>query len=146
MQRGLKHDDALFLAAKSCVLSDGDWVDDYTVALEFCDSFADAVCQDEIEELAHDFLGFLEGSILEDMEDDPEELRRVAAEIETVGERLGVEEATGVAAELEDRACSLEGEEDDYSYGGRVNWKSDWDDQDERGLFAGLRARLEDSS
>ena len=81
---------------------------------------------------------------MEDMEDDPEELRRVAAEIETVGERLGVEEATGVAAELEDRASELEGDEDDYSYGGRMDWKSDSDDQDERSLFAGLRDQLED--
>lgn len=144
VRRGLRHDDGLFLAAKGCVLSEGDWVDDYTVALAFCDSFSDVVDQDDLEELAHCFLGFLEGRIMEDMEDDPEELRRVAAEIETVGERLGVEEATGVAAELEDRASELEGDEDDYSYGGRMDWKSDSDDQDERSLFAGLRDQLED--
>ena len=83
---------------------------------------------------------------LEDAEGDPEELRRVAGEIETIGERLGVEEAAGVAAELEHRAGEIEGEEDHYSYGGHVNWKSESDDQDERNLFAGLRDQLEDAS
>ncbi len=144
--RGLRKDEELFLAAKACLLSEADWVDDYSVAVEFCDHFSDAVDQEEVDQLADAFLGFLEGSTLEDMEDDPEELRRVAAEIKTVGKRLGLEEAVDTSAALEDRACELEGDEDDYSYRGRVNWKSDSDDQDERRLFAGLREQLEDDS
>jgi len=88
-KRGLKQDEAPFIAARQYVLTPPETDDEFRSAADFCEKYPDAVSNAEREALKAQFLEFASDHPLHS-EDDPDTLRGVAADIEYIGERLGV--------------------------------------------------------
>ena len=141
--RGLSKDDPLFTGAKSRLLSEGESIDDYVSAVDFYGAYPTSVSEEEYKELEDNFRGFLEGVDPDCADDGPEELRDLAAKIESVGEQLDVD-IEDTVAELEASADAMEREnEDEYVPSGRAPWRPvAGEEEDEKALFGKLRTHL----
>ena len=141
--RGLSEHDPLFTGAKTCLLSEGETIDDYVSAVDFYGAYPSSVSDDEYRELEDNFRGFLEGVDPDFTDDGPEGLRDLASKIESVGEQLAVD-VEGTVAELEASADAMEREdEDEYVPANRATWgPAAGEEEDEKALFGKLRSHL----
>lgn len=146
--RGMTREDELFLAARDCVLSRPEMVDDFQAAAKFCEAYPESVSGDDREALKVQFEAFAEEYAgAWDTDSDPDLLRGIASDLESLGEKFGVD-AEGYTRGLLERADEIETEraepEVDADY---EAWKADSasapDDID--GMFRGLHNDLKDA-
>lgn len=146
IKRGLKQDKAPFIAARQCLLSPGETIEDFRAVANFCGTYPEAVSGDERQALKSQF-GEFASEYPDGPDDDPDWLRQLAADLEYVGERLQVD-AQQFTQSLYERADEIESERaeqeppDDYE--GRWN-SSDSHIDDVQGMFDGLQSDLKDS-
>lgn len=88
-KRGLKQDAAPFAAARHYVLTEPETDDEFRAVANFVEKYPDAVSDAERSVLKTQFVEFASDHPLGN-DDDPDTLRALAADIEYVGERLGV--------------------------------------------------------
>jgi hypothetical protein len=145
-KRGLKQDDAPFVAARQCLLTPPETDDEFRAVASFCEKYPDAVSDEERQALKARFVEFASDHPLES-DDDPDTLRAVASDIEYIGERLGV--ATDDFTQgLYERADEIESERaereppDDDDEGPWRSARSYVDDV--RGMFDGLENDLKE--
>ena len=145
-ERGLKQNEAPFIAARQCLLMSRETTEDFRAAANFCQRYPEAVSVDERDGLKSQFLEFASEHPAR-WEDDPEWLRQVAADLEYVGERLEVN-TQGFTQRLYERADEIENEsaEQEAPYDYEERWdSSDSHIDDVQGMFDGLRSDLKDS-
>jgi hypothetical protein len=141
---GLRQTDDAFLAARTCLLSQGASVEDFRAAAVFCTGFPESVSQsenaalkDQFVEFAEDYAGDWSGNA------DPDTIRSVASDLESLGEKFGVD-THDLTQGLLQRADEVESElaqtEPDDEYEGRR--RADSDIGDLQGMFAGLESDL----
>jgi hypothetical protein len=146
--RGMTLEDQLFLAARSCVLSRPETIEDFQAAASFCETYPESVTGRDREELKTHFEAFAEEYAQGwDTDSDPDFLRGIASDLESLGEKFGVN-AAGYTQGLLERADELETEraepEVDADY---EAWRADSasvpDDID--GMFQTLQNDLKDT-
>lgn len=144
-RRGLKLADAPFVAARQLLLTRPETDNEFRAAAEFCEKYPEAISSDERDTLRAEFVDFALDHPLR-TDDEPDMLRQVAADLEYVGERLGVatEEFTqGLlerADELESERAEQEPPDDDDG-----SWRSsDSYVDDVQAMFDGLQNDLKD--
>jgi hypothetical protein len=146
MKRGLKDNEMPFLAARECLLTSPKTDNEFRAAADFCEKYPDAVSAEEREVLRRQFLEFASDHPLR-LDNNPEWLREVAADLEYIGERLDVdtqkftqsfaERAEEIESEFADRQ-----QPDDYE----ERWESsNLGVDDVQAMFDGLMSNLRDT-
>lgn len=132
------------MAGQHCVLSRAETLEEFRAAVNFCDRYPDYVHEDEREALKDRFDAFAQAypqSVNTD--EDPEWLREIASDLETLGEKLGVNTNIQTQGLLE-RASEIEEErgdpEPDLNF--ERDWRSGSEDVDVQAIFDGLKAHL----
>jgi hypothetical protein len=144
-KRGLKLADAPFVAARQLLLKRPETDNEFRAAAEFCEKYPEAISSDERDTLRAEFADFASDHPLR-TDDEPDMLRQVAADLEYVGERLGVATdkfTQGLlerADELESERAEQEPPDDDDGA-----WRSsDSYVDDVQAMFDGLQNDLKD--
>lgn len=146
-QRGMTQSDEVFLAARECLLSRAETVEDFRAAADFCETYPECVSASERDALKVQFEAFA-GDYASgwDSEADPDWLRQVAADLETLGEKFGVDtqdHTQGLlerADEIETERAEPEPDDDDDE-----RWSADTVVDDVQGMFDGLQSDLKDA-
>jgi len=143
--RGLSREDHAFVAAKQCLSTKLEEIDEFRAIAQFAKTYPDAVLSSELDRVKCQFLQFASDYSV-GWDDDPDWLRQIAADLEFVGERLEVsvtrftESLYEKADEIENERAKAEPDEDD-----RSPWESSssyGDDVDD--MFQSLRDEIED--
>ena len=144
-ERGTTTDSPLFAAARQCLLTPGETIEDFRAAAEFCETYPDIVSDADRDELKRQFEGFASDYANGwDTDSDPDWLREIAGDIEGLGERIGVD-AQRYTQDLYEKADEIESESaeeqppDDYE----ERWeRADTVVNDVQGMFGGLESDL----
>lgn len=146
-QRGMTRSDEVFLAARECLLSRAETIEDFRAAADFCEAYPDCVLGSERAALKVQFEAFAgDYAIGWDSDADPDWLRQVASDLETLGEKFEVDMQDYTQGLLE-RADEIETEraepepDDDYD----ERWTADTVVDDVQGMFDGLQSDLKDT-
>lgn len=147
-ERGLTTDSPVFAAARQCVMSPGETIDDFRAAANFCETYPDVVSDAERRELKRQFEEFAPDYASGwDTDSDPDWLREIAGDVEGLGERLGVD-AQRYTQDLYEKADEIESERaeeeppDDYE----ERWgRADSVVDDVQGMFDGLESDLRET-
>ena len=142
--RGLRREDKAFVAAKQCLSTKLEEIDDFRAFAQFAKMYPDAVSSSELDRVTTQFRQFAsEYSV--GWDDDPDWLRQIATDLEFVGERLEVDVRcfTGQlyekADEIENERAKMEPNEDDGNgWGPSSSYRDDIDE-----MFQTLRDELE---
>ena len=147
VQRGMKQSDEVFMAAHQCLLTRVETVEDLEAAADFCEAYPECVLEEERGALKLKFEAFAEDYANGwDSDEDPDWLRQVASQLETLGGKFGVnteDHAQGLlqlADEIETERAEPEPDDD---YEGR--WSGDSVVDDVYGMFDGLEGQLRDA-
>lgn len=146
--RGMTQDNEVFLAARACLLSGAQTADDFRAVAKFCETYPESVSGSERDALKVQFEAFAEDYASHwDSDADPDSLRDVASDLETLGEKFGVD-TQGHTQGLLERADEIETERaapepDDDDNEGR--WSGDTVVDDVQGMFDGLQSDLKDA-
>ena len=143
---GMSPDDEAFLVARECLLSGPETVDDFQAVVRFCEKYPESVSsadrdalRAQLESLAEDYASDA------DSDSDSDWLRSIASDLESLGEKFGVDTQEFTQRLLES-ADEIEREhaesEPDYDYEGR--WSGDSAVDDIQGMFSGLEGQLRD--
>lgn len=143
--RGMRQSDEAYLAARACLLSGAETVDDFRAVAKFFETYPDSVSASERDALRAQFEAFAEDYASGwDSDTDPDWLRDIASDLEGLGEKYGVD-TKGHTRGLLERAEELESEradpepDDDYEH-----WTADTVVDDVQGMFGGLQSDLKD--
>jgi hypothetical protein len=146
VERGMPQSSEVFLAARQCVLSRPETVDDFQAVAQFCDAYAETVSEADRDSLKVEFEEFAEDYASNfDYDDDPDWLRQVASDLERLGGHFGVDtepRTQGLlerADEIETERAEPEPDEDDDR-----RWSTDTLVDDVSGMFDGLQSVLKD--
>ena len=142
--RGLRREDKAFVAAKQCLSTKLEEIDNFRAFAQFAKMYPDAVSSSELDRVTTQFRQFAsEYSV--GWDDDPDWLRQIATDLEFVGERLEVDVRcfTGQlyekADEIENERAKMEPNEDDGNgWGPSSSYRDDIDE-----MFQTLRDELE---
>ena len=145
--RGITQSDVVFLAARECLLSRVETLEEFQAAAEFCERYPDSVSSTERELVRTQFEEFAgEYASIWGSHEDPDFLRQVAADLELLGKRLGVD-TQGATQGLEERAEEIETEraepDDDIFRSTGTIGSAAIEDVD--AMFDGLNANLKDT-
>jgi hypothetical protein len=146
--RGLSQTDDAFLAARHCLLSRPDTVEEFLAARDFCETYPESVSGAEREALKSEFVRFADEYVEGlNFNDDPDWLRGAASDLETLCKFFALP-AGGYTQSLLERADELETERaereyDDGDYEDR--WRDSEYVDDVQGMFDGLRNDLKDN-
>lgn len=143
--RGLKESELPFLAARQCLLKAPGTDGEFRAVADFCEKYPETVSTEERDELKRQFTEFASDHPLS-LDDNPDWLRAVAADLEYVGERLNVDIQKFAQSFLE-RADEIESERADRE---QPNYEERWgssnfDVDDVQAMFEGLAGDLRDS-
>jgi hypothetical protein len=143
--RGLKPEDKTFIAAKRCLSRKPEEIGDFRALANFIKTYPNALTDIEREAIDEEFLKFASEYAEGWDDDDPDWLRQVAADLEFVGERLGLD-VVSLTDPLYQKADEVEMEraqeerEDDYDRG---EWEPPYTQGDEiEEMFNSLKEGL----
>ena len=146
-ERGLPTDSPVFRAARQCIMSPGDTIDDFRAVARFCEIYPSMVSDAERDELKRQFEEFAPDYASGWDDNDPDWLREIAGDIDGLGERFGVD-AQRYTQDLYEKADEIESErvEEEPSDDYEERWgRADSIVDDVTGMFAGLENDLRDS-
>ena len=149
MARGLTTENPVFVAARQCLLSPSETIDDFRAAAKFCETNTDVVADADRDALKVQFLEFASSYASDwDVDSDPDWLREIAGDLEGIGDRLGgdVQQYT---QELYEKAAEIESEraEQEPPYDYEEPWeRTDTFGDDVQGMFDGLKSELRDTT
>ena len=145
--RVVTQSDEAFLAARQCLLSRVEEVDDFRAVATFCERYPEAVSGSERDALKVHFAAFAANYASSwDSDADPDWLRDSASDLESLGETFGVDvqEYTQSLLELADEIESEHAEpEQDNDYEER--WRGDSVVNDINGMFDSLQSDLRET-
>ena len=147
-ERGLTTDDPVFTAARQCLMAPQETIEDFRAAVKFCDTYPDIVSDADRDAMKRQFEGFAQDYASEwDTDSDPDWLREIAGDIESLGARVGVD-AERYTQDLYEKATEIENARaeqdppDDYE----GQWKrADTVVDDVHGMFGGLESDLRET-
>ena len=146
-ERGLRQDQAPFAAARTCILTLAEELAHFRAAINFAEAYPEEVLGRERDQLRSQFREFAKEYSDGWDDDDPDWLREVATDLDSVGEKLQVD-TEAFTGGLHERAEEIESERaeneppDDYD----EDWRpSRAHVEDVHGMFAGLKHDLLDS-
>ena len=121
--------------------------EDFEAAADFCEAYPECVRGEERDALKLNFEAFAEDYANGwDSDEDPDWLRQVASQLETLGEKFGVDTQDHtqglpeLADEIETERAEPEPEDDDER-----RWSGDSVVDDVHGMFDGLEGQLRDT-
>ena len=149
-QRGLSTDDPQFSAARSCILSCPEQLEDFRAAIRFFEEYPEEATQEDREQLKSQFRALAEEYSEGLGVDDPDWLREIASDLASVGSGLQVD-TDPFTQSLYERAEEIESEraEDYLPEEYDEDWREDWGSMGEvfqkvHPIFDGLRNDLMD--
>ncbi len=143
-KRGLKRDEVAFTAARDCLLSDPQTDAEFRAAADFYQNYPEAVPDEKRDALKESFKAFASDHPA-NSDDDPDWIRDAVADIQYVGQRIGidVDEYTQTLLERADEIESERANESEPDYDERGWEGSDSDIDDVQSMFEGLRSDLQ---
>ena len=144
VDRGLRPNEPLFVAARHCLLTEGVQSSDFAAAAQFCAEYPAAVREKDHEALGGQLLKFASELAIDEANDTPDALREMAVDLEGAADQFGVG-IDDTLGELEATAQYIEEQtayEPDYDDEDR-DWSPRVDrHEDEAAMFANLRNML----
>lgn len=142
---GLSNEDESFMAAKECLLSGIQVIDDFRAIANFTTTYPGDVSSSDLEDLKKNFEKFASEYSVGWVDDDPDWLQQVASDIEFVGEKLEVD-VRRFTQPLHKRASEIENERAETTPaendGDRWDPTAKYEDDVEQ-MFQSLRVELE---
>ena len=134
-----------FLAARRCLYSAFDSIDEFRAFVQFAGEYAEEVSMSDLERVKSEFSSFADDYASDARGNDPDWIRQVASDLEYVGERLEMDMST-LVAKLYTEADEVEAEntepERDYD---DERWEESMPPADSvHDMFDGLREELQD--
>ena len=108
-EKGLAQDKEPFTSARHCLLTFAEELDHFRAALSFCEAYKAKVTDGDRDTLKFRFREFAGEYSHEHDENDPDQLREIAADLQHVGEGLGVA-TDAFTQDLYERAEEIETE------------------------------------
>jgi hypothetical protein len=105
-EHGFGREGTVFLAAKRCLTTNVEEIEDFRGAAEFITLYPDELSTDQIEQLRSKFLEFAT-EYSEGWDDDADWLRRVAGDLDFVADRLEMD-VSDITTKLEKQAEDIE--------------------------------------
>lgn len=144
VERGMPQADDTFQAARACLLSRSETLEEFRAAATFCETYPESVAPDDRGLLKAQFVEFAQDYASGwDSDEDPDWLRGVASDLESLGGKFGVgtEEYTQSLLEKADEIETERAEpEPDDDYDDR--WRPNETVDDVAGMFGGLESAL----
>lgn len=108
-EKGLKNQDRAFLAARKCLQSTFDSIDEFRAFVQFIAEYEEEVSASDLERVKSEFGSFAPDYASDARGDDPDWIRQVASDLEYVADRLGMD-MSALAGELYAQADEIEAE------------------------------------